>query len=628
MDDALSAFLSEESTQQFETIDCLRLNLNKGEVELRSKGIPEVRGGSLRRLVQILCSNVQGTLKYRRAFLLMLPTICSSEDFFDLLTSSYLEETNLKDGTATTVSQNQTIEVLCDWIGDYFQLDWENNELKQKLLSFSSTLKSSANRTIQEQGSRLEDEIQSPTREPLCSRNLVMFPFSGEDRFKLGKCESGDFNLNSWPADVIASTLTLFAFSLFKNLKDREYLAWLKGKKASEDEYQNINRLVDLYNRVAAWGSSEIVTKVRLKDRVAAFEKMVEIGSLLFSMKNFQCLSALVSALTSSWVVRMNRTLKEVSVGSLAKLKELEQQLSFEKNFKSYRELIDKSTPPCIPYLGIYQKDILFLSDGNPDTVNGDLINFSKRMRIAEVILDAGLCRVKDYSLAANPKVIAWLFSSPILEEKELHSWSRRVDPKDPELVIEQLVQGELDQLERENEFVQKIKKLEEELAEAKKRIAILEGRGNDEEKREGEDTGGNKEKEEGKKEVEGKEKGEEREIELEKGDDISGQEEGKDEDKKKGDEEGEKEGEKKEDQEKAQISDEKETPKRNGKKKSKRMEKKEMGSRVLYTYYVSSENEAILDPAKWSVGEVCQWIEDTIGEEWVSVFSKFHVLG
>lgn len=79
--------------------------------------------------------------------------------------------------------------------------------------------------------------------------------------------------------------------------------------------------------------------------------------------------------------------------------------------YKTYRETLARSAPPCIPYLyvfcfafillnnmelklslsisfrGVHLSDLTFIEDGNPDTIDG-LINFTKRRLVFRVISD------------------------------------------------------------------------------------------------------------------------------------------------------------------------------------------------------------------------------------------------
>lgn len=64
--------------------------------------------------------------------------------------------------------------------------------------------------------------------------------------------------------------------------------------------------------------------------------------------------------------------------------------MSSQSSFKLYRERLHSSTPPCIPYIGVYLSDLVFIDEGNPDTVDSPhpspLFNFDKNRQVAAVI--------------------------------------------------------------------------------------------------------------------------------------------------------------------------------------------------------------------------------------------------
>lgn len=59
--------------------------------------------------------------------------------------------------------------------------------------------------------------------------------------------------------------------------------------------------------------------------------------------------------------------------------------MTAEHSYKYYREILSTTSPPCIPYIGVYLIDLTYMEDGNPDLI-GPRINFVKRDMISKVI--------------------------------------------------------------------------------------------------------------------------------------------------------------------------------------------------------------------------------------------------
>jgi hypothetical protein len=168
----------------------------------------------------------------------------------------------------------------------------------------------------------------------------------------------------------------------------------------------------------------------------------LQLAQLLYEQNNFFGVKAVLAGITKTSVSRLSKTLSSISSDTAMTLKKLEKVLNYEKNYKTYRAILEEISPPCIPFLGVHQKDIFFFNDGNPDVLNGGLINLYKRTRIAEVIADLSYFKVNSYRLPINTRFLTWFrVSAPILTENEMFIWSRRVEPKDPEMAMAEMIQ-------------------------------------------------------------------------------------------------------------------------------------------------------------------------------------------
>lgn len=94
---------------------------------------------------------------------------------------------------------------------------------------------------------------------------------------------------------------------------------------------------------------------------------------------------AIIAGLNKAPVSRLKNTIKEVPLKLIKKLKDFEDLMTAEGSYKNYRQLLASSTPPSIPYIGVYLIDLTYMEDGNPDMIDGR-INFVKRDMVSKVI--------------------------------------------------------------------------------------------------------------------------------------------------------------------------------------------------------------------------------------------------
>jgi len=116
----------------------------------------------------------------------------------------------------------------------------------------------------------------------------------------------------------------------------------------------------------------------------------------------------------------------------LAVFKKLEDLMSSLQNYKQYRETMNQSVPPCIPYLGIYLRDLTFIGDGNPNNFENQngLINFDKRRMVAAVIYEKVEYSQAWYNLKEAPEVQNFIRKCQHMNENALYKHSLLVEPK------------------------------------------------------------------------------------------------------------------------------------------------------------------------------------------------------
>ncbi|KAJ5632314.1 hypothetical protein N7490_008653 [Penicillium lividum] len=82
-------------------------------------------------------------------------------------------------------------------------------------------------------------------------------------------------------------------------------------------------------------------------------------------------------------IYRLSRTWATVTEKSCNILKALQALTSSTQNYNAYRAALRTAILPCIPFLGLYLKDMTFIEDGNQPLTPEGLINFYKYTMLA-----------------------------------------------------------------------------------------------------------------------------------------------------------------------------------------------------------------------------------------------------
>ncbi|PVV01185.1 hypothetical protein BB560_004407 [Smittium megazygosporum] len=153
------------------------------------------------------------------------------------------------------------------------------------------------------------------------------------------------------PEDV-ASQLTILQSECYCKITPIELLrnefARKKGTKSP-----HVKQMIKWSNQISRWVAALILYEKTPEKRSRVIKYFLELALECLRLKNYSAVMDIQGALNSSAILRLKKTWRIATDPS--------------RNYINYRNVLKKSTPPLLPFLGLYLTDLTFVCDGNPD---------------------------------------------------------------------------------------------------------------------------------------------------------------------------------------------------------------------------------------------------------------------
>ncbi|GAB1597568.1 rap guanine nucleotide exchange factor 1 isoform X2 [Argonauta hians] len=404
---------------------------------------PEIRGGSVDALLVHATVASKSDFMYQEAFLTTYRTFITPKDLVEKLLYRFHKFQHVSDTSKKRLARNafslliRVLDELSVWC-----------RLREKC---ASTMKKNPagfqnNSSCSSTSSEIDDEISQKMMdlvfELLCQGELTLAKLLRrkiveklearkhmEITAKTNNIPSHSLTLQlpdllHFKSQDIAEQMTLLDAGLFQKIEIPEVLLW--AKEQSEELSPNLTLFTEHFNKMSYWCRTKILIQEEPKDREKYLMKFIKIMRHLRKMSNFNSYLAILSALDSAPIRRL-----EWQKQNMEALKEFCQLIDSSASFRAYRQALSETEPPCIPYLGLILQDLTFINIGNQDLLQDGSINFAKRWQQFNILEIMRRFRKCNFDFKKSEKILAVFDGFDDYKcEDELWQISEKIKPR------------------------------------------------------------------------------------------------------------------------------------------------------------------------------------------------------
>jgi len=429
---------SRRPSPKLETIDDPRVYLFEApstESTLRfmeRNGEEMLAGATIEKLIQHLTSATAPSPEYFQSFMLTYHNFLTPPELIELLRLRWNSQPSDPSKLESFVSKNllpirlRIVNVLRMWI-ETFGTDFKDEATVQALNSFIDYIRTD--------NSQMADLVALKLKKFLAGH---IFDTEGDldeeppPLRPIPEGKEGALTLIDVHPEEFARQMVLVEHALFKSIPYKELLTNAKAGKANP----NVANMISYTNHLVNWMGTQIIKQEDLRQRALALARLITIAKFcIISCQNYNGAMEVLSALRSSPVFRLKHTWNMLPDAAWDDYEWLEDLFESDNNYARYRKALSNAVPPCVPYLGRYLSEILFLNEIHPDYLSQGpppLINFAKMYQVAEVLHHLQRYQKSPFCLTGSPVIQKlFLLKRGVLNEKDLYKASLEREPRE-----------------------------------------------------------------------------------------------------------------------------------------------------------------------------------------------------
>lgn len=394
-----------------------------------------IAGGTIEKLIQILTSSSESNPEYFQCFMLTYHNFLTPQKLIDLLRLRWNSQPSDPSKLDIFVSKHlhsirlRIVNVCRMWI-EKFGTDFKDPAVVDALNEFVEY--------IRLEYPQMADLVSSKLNKYLAG---YIFDTEGEvdeeppETYPIADGKESSPLLTDIHPEEFARQMALVEHALFKSIPYKELLTNASAGKQNP----NVSTMISYTNHLVNWIGTQIVKHDDIKVRAVYLARFITIAKYcIIVCQNYNGAMEILSALRSSPVYRLKHTWNRLPDNIWEDYEWIENIFESDNNYAAYRAVLTNAVPPCVPYLGRYLSEILFLNELHPDYLDGTasgpspIINFAKMTYVADILLHLQRYQKSPFCLTGAPAIQKYfLLKRGVMGDKDLYKLSLEREPRE-----------------------------------------------------------------------------------------------------------------------------------------------------------------------------------------------------